>query len=226
MTRMRFVRENSLSLFFGFIFLASLVGQAISGHNGVNDAAALHHGDPISFSHYVTSAVFWTDVMENWQSEYLQFTLYILATIWLVQKGSSESKTLDDVGLETDQQQKVGSYAKADSPAWARIGGWRTTVYSNSLVVVMASIWLLSWFAQSITGHISFNAEQLDHQAPPVSWATYVTTSDFWNRTLQNWQSEFLAVGSMVILAVYLRQRGSPESKPVGEPHASTGAEG
>ena len=90
----------------------------------------------------------------------------------------------------------------------------------------MTSIWLASWLAQSITGRISYNAEQLDHQAAPVSWATYVTTSDFWNRTLQNWQSEFLAVGSMAILAVYLRQRGSPESKPVGEPHASTATEG
>jgi hypothetical protein len=222
----RWLKDNGLSIGFGLIFLASLVGQAISGHNEVNNAAALHHGDAISFWHYVTSAVFWTDVMENWQSEYLQFTLYILATVWLVQKGSSESKTLEDVGAESDEQQKLGRYAKAGSPAWARIGGWRTTVYSNSLVAVMTSIWLLSWFAQSITGRISFNAEQLDHQAPPVSWTTYVTTSDFWNRTLQNWQSEFLAVGSMAIFAVYLRQRGSPESKPVGAPHAVTGQTG
>jgi hypothetical protein len=99
-------------------------------------------------------------------------------------------------------------------------------VYSNSLVLLMSSIWLLSWFAQSITGRVSFNSEQLDHHAPPVSWFTYVTTSDFWNRTLQNWQSEFLAVGSMAIFSVYLRQRGSPESKPVGEAHSTTGASG
>jgi hypothetical protein len=90
----------------------------------------------------------------------------------------------------------------------------------------MGTIWLLSWFAQSITGRVNFNAEQLDHQAAPVSWATYITTSDFWNRTLQNWQSEFLAVGSMAILTVYLRQRGSPESKPVGAAHDVTSVEG
>ena len=222
----RWLKDNGLSIGFGVIFLASLVGQAISGHTLVNHDATLHHGDPISFWHYVTSALFWTDVMENWQSEYLQFTLYIFATVWLLQKGSNESKPLDNAGGESDEKQLVGEHAKRNSPAWARVGGLRTTIYSNSLVGVMTSIWLLSWFAQSITGRVNFNSDRLDHQALPVSWATYVTTSDFWNRTLQNWQSEFLAVGSMAILSVYLRQRGSPESKPVGSPHSATGAEG
>ena len=222
----RWLKDNGLSIGFGIIFLASLAGQAISGHNDVNHQATLHHGAAISFWHYVTSASFWTDVMENWQSEYLQFTLYIFATVWLLQKGSNESKPLDDAGSESDEQQKLGDYVKPDSPKWARLGGWRTTVYSNSLVLIMSSIWLLSWFAQSITGRVSFNSEQLDHHAPPVSWFTYVTTSDFWNRTLQNWQSEFLAVGSMAIFSVYLRQRGSPESKPVGEAHSTTAASG
>jgi hypothetical protein len=222
----RWLRANGLSIGFGVIFLASLVGQAVSGHTSLNHQQHLHHGDPISLWHYVTSAVFWTDVMENWQSEYLQFTLYILATVWLLQKGSNESKELGKEGGETDEEQLLGEHAKRNSPRWARAGGLRTGIYSNSLVLVMGSIWLLSWFAQSITGRVNFNSEQLDHQAPPVSWATYVTTSDFWNRTLQNWQSEFLAVGSMAILSVYLRQRGSPESKPVGAAHSQTGAEG
>jgi Domain of unknown function (DUF6766) len=222
----RWLKNNGLSIGFGLIFLASLVGQAISGHTSVNHEATLHHGDPISLWHYVTSAAFWADVMENWQSEYLQFTLYIFATVWLLQKGSNESKPPGNEGLGTDEQQLLGDHTKRTSPGWARAGGLRTRIYSNSLLIVMGSIWLLSWFAQSATGRINFNAEQLDHEAPPVSWATYVTTSDFWNRTLQNWQSEFLAVGSMAILTVYLRQRGSPESKPVGEAHSTTGAEG
>jgi hypothetical protein len=91
---------------------------------------------------------------------------------------------------------------------------------------VMAGIWIASWLAQSVTGRIAYNAEQFDHQQAAVSWVVYVGTSDFWNRTLQNWQSEFLAVGSMAVLAIYLRQRGSPESKPVGAPHDATGVEG
>ena len=222
----RFLGDNGLSVAFGAIFLFALVGQAISGHDAVNHEQWLHHGDPISLWHYVSSAVFWADVMENWQSEYLQFTLYIFATIYIVQKGSNESKTLDHIGRETDAQQKVGAHANPNSPRWARAGGLRTAIYSNSLLLVMTSIWVASWLAQSISGRISYDAEQLDHHANPVSWPTYITTSDFWNRTLQNWQSEFLAVGSMVILSVYLRQRGSPESKPVGAPHAETATEG
>jgi hypothetical protein len=222
----RFLRDNGLSLGFGAIFLASLVGQAISGQAQVNHDQLLHQGDPIGLWGYVSSAMFWADVMENWQSEYLQFTLYIFATIYLVQKGSTESKPLHQAGRESDARQKLGAHTEPDSPKWARAGGLRTAVYSNSLLIVMTGIWIASWLAQSISGRIGYNAEQLDHHADPVSWPVYVTTSDFWNRTLQNWQSEFLAVGSMVILSVYLRQRGSPESKPVGAPHAETAAEG
>jgi hypothetical protein len=180
----------------------------------------------MTLGHYVTSALFWADVMENWQSEYLQFSLYIFATVWLVQKGSNESKELHRAGGESDEEQKLGEHATPRSPRWARAGGWRTTIYSNSLLLVMASIWGASWLAQSVTGRINYNANQLDHQAAPISWLSYITTSDYWNRTLQNWQSEFLAVGSMVILSVFLRQRGSPESKPVGATHEATSVEG
>jgi hypothetical protein len=220
------LKANGLSIGFGLLFLATLVGQAISGHDSVNHDSLLHQGDPISLGHYVTSALFWADVMENWQSEYLQFSLYIFATVWLVQKGSNESKELDRTGAESDEEQKVGAHATPESPRWARAGDWRTRIYSNSLLLVMMSIWVASWLAQSVTGRVNYNADQLDHQAAPISWLSYITTADFWNRTLQNWQSEFLAVGSMVILSVYLRQRGSPESKPVGAGHGATAAEG
>ncbi|MDX6685166.1 MAG: hypothetical protein QOF86_1294 [Baekduia sp.] len=221
-----FLRDNGLSVAFGLLFLATLVGQAISGHDSVNHDQLLHHGDPITLGHYVSSSLFWADVMENWQSEYLQFSLYIFATVFLLQKGSNESKKPGTAGGESDEEQLLGAHAKPDSPRWAGVGGLRTKIYSNSLLLVMSGIWVASWLAQSITGRINYNADQLGHQSAPVSWPTYITTSDFWNRTLQNWQSEFLAVGSMVILSVYLRQRGSPESKPVGAPHHETATEG
>lgn len=221
-----FLKDNGLSVGFGLLFLATLIGQAISGHAVVNHDQLLHQGDPISLGHYVSSALFWADVMENWQSEYLQFSLYIFATVYLIQKGSNESKKPEDIGRESDEQQLLGAHVKRNSPRWAKHGDLRTIIYSNSLLVVMTSIWVASWLAQSITGRVNYNAEQLDHQSAPVSWLSYITTSDFWNRTLQNWQSEFLAVGSMVILSVYLRQRGSPESKPVGAPHQATATEG
>ena len=223
---MRFLRHNSLSLVFLGLFLAAVVGQAIAGHADFNEDQD-RHGDPrLSLARYVVSSEFGVAVMENWQSEYLQFTLFVLLTVWLLQRGSPESKELGKAGLESDQSQKVGPYAQQNSPRWARAEGIRRTVYENSLLLVMGTIWIGTWFAQSVTGVAQYNTERLDHQQDPVSWSSYLTRPDFWERTLQNWQSEFLAVGSMAILAVYLRQRGSPESKPVGAPHASTGVEG
>jgi len=222
----RFLRENGLGLGFGALFLGTLIAQALVGHADFNQAQAAHHGDPIGLWRYVFSSSFGVDVLENWQSEYLQFTLYIVGTVWLLQKGSPESKPLDQAGGESDEDQKIGEHATADSPKWARVGGLRTLIFSNSLMIVMSAIFLLSLLGQSITGRVDFNAEQFDHQQAAVSWLQYIGMPDFWNRTLQNWQSEFLAIGSMAVLSVYLRQRGSPESKPVGAPHTATGIEG
>jgi hypothetical protein len=221
-----FVRHNGLSLAFLGLFLAALVFQAVAGQADFNEDQD-RHGDPrISLGRYITSSEFGVAVMENWQSEYLQFTLFILLTVWLLQRGSPESKELDQAGRESDEQQKVGPHAESGSPRWATVTGIRRTLYENSLLLVMGAIWLGTWFAQSITGATEYNTERLDHNQDAVSWAEYLSRPDFWERTLQNWQSEFLAVGSMAILAVYLRQRGSPESKPVGAPHHSTGVEG
>src|SRR4051812_41829429 len=222
----RFLRENGLALFFGGIFLAAVIGQGLVGHAGFNHLQVAHHDQPVSLGRYLVSSDFAADVSENWQSEYLQFSLYILAPIWLLQRGSPESKELGRAGRESDADQKLREHAQSDSPRWARPGGWRTLLYSNSLLIVMTLIWLGSWGAQAVTGHVAYNAEQFDHQEAAVSFLQYVGTSDFWNRTLQNWQSEFLAVGSMAVLSIYLRQRGSPQSKPVGTPHGATGVEG
>jgi hypothetical protein len=222
----RFLRDNALSLAFGAIFLATLVGQALVGHADFNAGAVSHNGDPITLWRYLRSSDFAADVLENWQSEYLQFSLFILGTVWLIQRGSPESKKPGTAGTESDADQQVGEHASDESPRWARIGAWRTRVFSNSLLLVMGAIWIACWVGQSITGHVAFNAERFDHQQSALSYWGYVATPDFWNRTLQNWQSEFLAVGSMAVLSIYLRQRGSPESKPVGAPHDATGVEG
>lgn len=222
----RFLRDNSLSIAFLLLFLAALSGQAIAGHADFNNSAQSHGDATISLGRYVLSSDFGTAVMENWQSEYLQFTLMILLTVWLVQRGSPESKEVDKAGRESDQSQKVGPYAQQNSPRWAKVAGIRRTLYENSLVLVMGTFWLGTWLAQSITGVAQYNAEQFDHRQDPLSWSHYITTASFWENTLQNWQSEFLAVGSMAILAVYLRQRGSPESKLVGAPHSVTGVDG
>jgi hypothetical protein len=222
----RLWRENSLSIMFLAFFLAALVGQAIAGWHEYNNEAVSHDSETIGLGRYLVSSSFGNAVLENWQSEYLQFTLYVLLTVWFLQKGSPESKELDKAGLESDEDQRVGEHAGDDSPSWARVRGAKLWIYSNSLLLVMTAIWLGSWFAQSVTGWSEYSSDQRVHGDAAVGYMDYVGSAHFWESTLQNWQSEFLAVGSMAVLAIYLRQRGSPESKPVGAPHSATGVEG
>jgi hypothetical protein len=221
-----FLRENGLSLFFGALFLVTLVAQSFAGQHDYNAEQAEHGASTVSWLTYATSPHYWGAVMENWQSEFLQFALFIGVTVWLVQKGSNESKRLEDVGLESDEKQHVGAHAKKGSPLWARVGGVRTRIYENSLLLVMTIIFLATWLAQSLNNWRLFNEDQREHDEATVSWARYLSDPDFWERTLQNWQSEFLAVGTMAVFTIYLRQRGSPESKPVGAPHDETASSG
>ena len=210
-----------------------LVFQAIAGHALYNDEEIAHarllHQQPetLSFWRYVTSSSFGQAVMENWQSEYLQFVVFVMASVWLVQKGSTESKKVDQAGPESDEEQRIGPHAEPDSPKWAKAKGLRLWLLSNSLLLVMGFIWLASWFGQSVTGWSVYNAEQIQHkETDRVTGSATSARADFWEATLQNWQSEFLAVGSMIIFSVYLRQRGSSQSKPVGAPHTATAEEG
>ena len=112
--------------------------------------------------------------MENWQSEYLQFTLFIFTTVWFVQKGSPESKELHKVGLEPDEDQRIGEHAHSDSPEWARAQGIKLFLCSNSLLIVMGLIWLGSWFAQSVTGWSTYNAQQIEHEDQTLNWLEYI----------------------------------------------------
>jgi hypothetical protein len=220
------LRSHTLSIFFGVLFLGALTGQAFAGHAEYNAQQVAEGLATLAFGDYVTSSDFAVDVTENWQSEYLQFLLYVFVTVWLVQKGSPESKEEDKVGTESDKEQKVGTYADENSPRWAAYGDWRTSLFSRSLGITMGLIFLGSWLAQSLAGRAAYNNRQLAQLQDPLSWAGYLGSADFWSRSLQNWQSEFLAVGSMAVLSIYLRQRGSPESKPVGAPHSATGETG
>ncbi|GAA3170630.1 DUF6766 family protein [Nonomuraea roseoviolacea] len=223
---MRWIKENALSVAFLVMFLLALAGQAWSGAIHYNEEQLVNGLQPVSVWAYVTSSSFAVDVAENWQSEYLQFLLFIVLTVWLVQKGSPESKKPGEEGPEADHEQLIGEHAEKDSPRWARVRGARLWMYSNSLGLVMGTIFVLSWLAQSVAGLAAYNSERITDLRDPVDWGWYVTSSEFWNRSLQNWQSELLAVLSMVVLSIYLRQRGSPESKPVGAPHHATSVEG
>lgn len=222
----RFTRENGLSLFFGALFLCALAAQSVAGQHAFNAEQTEHGGAALSWWSYVRTPDFWGAVTENWQSEFLQFSVFIAATVWLVQKGSNESKRLEDVGLESDAAQEIGEHATAASPLWARARGVRNAVYRNSLLLAMATIFVASWFAQSLNNWRVFTEEQRQHSEPTATWSRFLVDPGFWEKTLQNWQSEFLAVGAMVVFTIYLRQRGSPESKPVGAPHEETASSG
>jgi len=227
------LRRNALGLIFLAIFALSLVGQSIAGHADYNNDAIDHSrltgepADKISYLRYLVSSDFGQAVMENWQSEWLQFVVFLMVTVWLTQRGSAESKVPGEEGLESEEEQKLGEHAGPDSPRAARRGpGALRWLYENSLLLVMGAFFAGSWFAQSVTGWSAYNSEQLSHEGDRLSWLQYVGSSDFWQTTLQNWQSEFLAVGAMVVLSIYLRQRGSPQAKPVGDPHTTTATEG
>ena len=177
---MRFVRDNALSLFFGALFLATVVAESVVGHAVFNDEKRAHGEETVSYGRYLRSSHYGEALLENWQSEWLQFILFALAPVWLVQRGSPESQQPGEEGLESDEQQKIGEHAPPDAPAWAKIRSWRTAIYSNSFLIAMTTIFLGSWLGQSATSWTEFNNEQRAHDQPTVSWSEYLGEPDFW----------------------------------------------
>jgi len=220
----RFVRDHSLSIvMLGAFLLLWLGGQAWAGHRTYNDEQRAHGEAAVSFGEYVTRADFGEATFENWESEFLQMGVYVLLTAYLVQRGSAESKpAAGDPTLDADPREHRSD---PDAPWPVRRGGLVLKLYENSLSIFMITLFLLAFVGHLVTGAHGFNAEQAAHGEPAVSVVGFLFRSEFWFQSLQNWQSEFLAVGTLVIASVYLRQRGSPESKPVHAPHASTGAD-
>jgi hypothetical protein len=197
----RTLRENSLSIGFFVIFLLALAGESVAGWRLYNQDQIEHGATGIAYLRYLYSSDFGSGVLENWQSEYLQFSLYILATVWLVQKGSSESKEPGGEGVQSDKEQRVGTGAEEGLPG---LGASSRTTPDALLQLASAADdprFVGSWFGQSVTGWRQFNDDQREHKSKPIAYTQYLQEPDFWNRTLQNWQSEFLAVGSMAIFA-------------------------
>ena len=211
------MRDNSLTIMAMGIFVVFLVGQSLVGHATYN-ADQREHGDPtVGYVSYLGTGHFGETVFENWESEFLQMGAYILLTVWLRQRGSPESKSV--TGPEDVDEAPEGHASDPGAPWPVRRGGIPLWLYRNSLSSAFMALFALSWLAHGFTGANEFNEEQVAHGDRPVSVVTYMTGPRFWNESLQNWQSEFLAVGTLVLLSVYLRQQGSPESKPVHAPH-------
>jgi hypothetical protein len=217
----RLWHNNGLSIVLVALFLASMVGQTLTGWSDANEDARLH-GEPASaFSTYLTSGHFWEATAENWESEFLQMAMFVVLTISLRQKGSAESKRIDvveDVDLDPARFQD-----SPEAPGPVRRGGWRLTLYQHSLGLMFGVLFVVSFAMHGVGGLAAFNEERLEHGQPPATLSQYMASSKFWFESLQNWQSEFLSLAAMVVGTIFLRQRGSAESKPVHAPHGDTG---
>jgi hypothetical protein len=215
----KFVRENSLTLVMTGLFLIALGGQTLTGWSVYNDDQKEHGGDSIALGDYLTTGHFGEAVFENWESEFLQMGLFVILTVALRQKGSPESKPLE--GEEAVDREPDPS--RAGAPAPVRAGGLMTRLYANSLSIALLTLFVLSFALHVVTGAVDYSEERQAHGEPAVSAVEYLATPRLWFESFQNWQSEFMSIGALVVLSVFLRQRGSPESKPVDAPMDKTG---
>ena len=218
----RLLRDNGLSLTLGVLFIAFLIGQAVTGFHHHNEEQAAHDQPQITFGSYLTSGDFLEATAENWESEFLQMAAYVMFTVFLYQKGSSESKTPGQTEA-VDRDPRLSRH-NPRAPWPVRRGGWVLELYSNSLALAFLLLFLISFVAHAIGGARAYSEEALAHGEAAVTTLQYLGTSQFWFESFQNWQSEFLAILMMVVLSIFLRQRGSPESKPVDASHDETGS--
>jgi hypothetical protein len=215
------LRDNSLSLTMFGLFVLFLVGHSVAGYYDYNDDQHAHQQSLLSYTAYLTSGHFWATVFENWESEFLQMAAYVIFTVFLFQRGSAESKDPDAVEDVDEDPRHHQHHPQAPGPV--RRGGLALKLYAHSLSTALFVLFVLSFLGHAASGTHHYNHEQHAHGQAPVSMRQYVGTSRFWFESFQNWQSEFLAVGTLAMLSIWLRERGSPESKPVHRSHAETG---
>ena len=218
---MRFLRENGLSLTLFALFAFSLAGQYLAGWQQYNEDQATHRQPTVSAVEYLGEGHFWEALFENWESEFLQMAAYIVLTVFLFQKGASESKKPGTI--ERVDRLLPKRWRSDDAPWPVKKGGIVLTLYENSLSLALLGLFVFSFVMHGVAGAAAYNAEQAAHGSSPVSTLEYMESSKFWFESFQNWQSEFLSIGVLIVLSIFLRQKGSPESKPVDAPHSETG---
>ena len=214
-------KRNGLSIVLVALFLLSMAGQAVTGWGEHNQEQQVHGQEAIGFGRYLASGHFWEATGENWESEFLQMALFILLTTFLYQQGSAESKrpaALEDVDLDPRRFSE-----QPDAPEAVRRGGWRLRLYENSLGLAFVILFAVSFLMHGLGGVRDYNEDLAAHGQSAVTLAAYMSSQRFWFESFQNWQSEFLSLAAMVVGTVFLRQRGSAESKPVHAAHSETG---
>jgi hypothetical protein len=215
-------KNNGLSIVMFALFAFCLAGQSVSGWKEYNDEQREHGGTEVAWSAYLRTPEFGEGVFENWESEFLQMGMYVILTVFLYQRGSSESKDPDEKS-EIDEEPEEHRHHK-HAPWPVRHGGFSLKLYKWSLSLAFFLLFLISFVMHARHGAAMFNNQQLEHHSTRhVTTLGYMKTPQFWYESMQNWQSEFLAVFSIVVLSIWLRQWGSPESKPVHAAHAKTG---
>ncbi len=213
------LRNNGLSIVVFSLFVIFLFGQSVTGYHVYNQDQTEHGEATIGYVSYLQTRSFLEVTFENWESEFLQMAAYVLLTAFLFQRGSVESRDPDAAPPDD------GAGKRDPDVSWpVRRGGLVLKLYENSLFIAFALLFAASFVMHAIGGAGQYSDEQIAHGGEGVSVIRYFTTSQFWYESFQNWQSEFLAVGSIVVLSIFLRQKGSPESKPVAAPHAQTGS--
>ena len=214
--------NNSLSLVMFGLFILCLIGQTITGFHVYNEDQNDHNQASVSLAKYLGSGHFIEAVFENWESEFLQMGAFVVLTIFLYQKGSSESKKSEEEKTEADKAKDNEPKDLSKAPWPVRRGGWVLKLYENSLSIALFALFFFSFALHAIGGAITYNEEQLAHHHSTISVLQYLATSQMWFESFQNWQSEFLSVGALAVLSIFLRQKGSPESKRVDAAHDET----
>ncbi|HEX8835143.1 MAG TPA: DUF6766 family protein [Abditibacteriaceae bacterium] len=215
------LHDNGLTVVLVVLFLLSFIGQIFTGWHEYNSDQQEHNNPTVALGGYLTTGHFVEATFENWESEFLQMAAYVLLAVWLYQRGSAESKDPDkEEPVDADPDE---SRDDPNAPGPVRAGGWKLKLYECSLSMAFGVLFIASFLLHAAGGAAEYSSEQRDHGEAAVTMWEYLQTSRFWFESFQNWQSEFLSVIAIVVFSIYLRQKGSPESKPVAAPHSQTG---
>jgi hypothetical protein len=215
--RNTFVYRNSLSIVFINFFLGSLFAQAYTGWKEHNGFLFEYRQSPLTLTEYLRTGHFLQATFENWESEFLQMALFVILTVFLRQKGSSESKKVEDENYDPSEL-----VPKRDSPWPVKRGGFSLTLYKHSLSIVLVLLFLSSFALHCYGSWIDECQNELLKGKPGSAFTAHLSSARLWFESYQNWQSEFLSVFAIVFLSIYLRQAGSPQSKEVNAPHSET----
>jgi hypothetical protein len=217
----RWAKEHGLAITNAGLFIVFFVGMVLTGASAYSSDQVAHGERPVSVVEYLTTGDFVEATFENWESEFLQMGSYVVLTAFLFQRGSAESKPLE--GAEQDEDPRDAEVTPS-TPWPVRRGGTALRLYEHSLLLLFAVLFLGSVLLHGLGGAAAYDAEQQEHGLPPVGFPGYLATSQFWFESFQNWQSEFMVITVMIVASIWLRQRGSSQSKPVAAPSSRTGA--